>query len=36
VRSTQQLLDELGVEPEDPTKMLLHRAAGRLGTIPHG
>lgn len=31
VRSTQVLLGDLGVEPEDPTKMLLRRAAKRIG-----
>ncbi len=33
VRLTQLMLDDLGVEPDDATKMLLRRAAGRLGTI---
>ena len=32
VRSTRQLLDDFGVEPEESTKMLLRRATGRLGT----
>ena len=32
VRATRQLLDDLGVEPEDATNMLLRRAAARLGT----
>jgi DNA-binding SARP family transcriptional activator len=31
VRSTWQLLDELGVEPDDATKMLLTRAAAHIG-----
>jgi hypothetical protein len=31
-RATRQLLDDLGVEPEDSTNMLLRRAAARLGT----
>ena len=31
-RATRQLLDDLGVEPEDATNMLLRRAAARLGT----
>ncbi len=31
VRSTQTLLADLGVEPEDATKMLVRRAAVRLG-----
>jgi DNA-binding SARP family transcriptional activator len=31
VRSTRELLEELGVEPEESTKMLLRRAAARLG-----
>ena len=32
VRATRQLLDDLDVEPEDATNMLLRRAAARLGT----
>ncbi len=32
VRSTRSMLEELGVEPDDATKMLVRRAAGRLGT----
>ena len=31
VRSTQTLLADLGVEPDDATKMLVRRAAVRLG-----
>ena len=34
VRSTETLLAELGVEPDEATKMLLRRAAVRLGTGP--
>jgi DNA-binding SARP family transcriptional activator len=36
VRSTRQLLDDLGVEPDEPTEMLLRRAAGRLGPAHAG
>ena len=32
VRSTERMLADLGVDPEDATKMLLRRAALRLGT----
>jgi DNA-binding SARP family transcriptional activator len=35
VRSTVSMLDELGVEPDDATQMLLRRAAGRLGSSRH-
>ena len=34
VRSTERLLADLGVEPEDATKMLLRRAGVRLGASP--
>jgi DNA-binding SARP family transcriptional activator len=36
VRSARGVLDDLGVEPEDATRMLLNRAAGRLGTLLGG
>jgi LuxR family maltose regulon positive regulatory protein len=36
VRSTQTLLIELGVEPDDATKMLVRRAGVRLGTSSQG
>jgi DNA-binding SARP family transcriptional activator len=32
VRSTQELFDELAVDPDDATKMLLRRATVRLGS----
>jgi DNA-binding SARP family transcriptional activator len=33
VAAMQSMLDELGVDPEPPTAMLLRQAAARLGTL---